>query len=116
MQWMDFWDQQTAKARLVVLGFHTPNLTSVETASPTMSRVGRNLILVVASMLGLKVKAGDVSSAFLQTTGSLESEGLTVYMGTTGVSYLFRWQSQPAAAPQSAEGLLRVSARPEEMV
>ena len=68
---------QTAKARLV--GFQAPNLTSVETASPTMSRVGRNLILVAAATLGMKVKAGDVSSAFLQTTESLESEELTVW-------------------------------------
>ena len=32
----------TAKARLVVLGFMAHNLTEVATASPTMSKVGRN--------------------------------------------------------------------------
>ena len=36
----------SAKARLVALGFMAHNLTEVATASPTMSKVGRNLILV----------------------------------------------------------------------
>ena len=68
----------TAKARLVALGFTAHNLTEVATASPTMSKVGRNLILALAAGLKFKVKAGDVTSAFLQTGISLEDEELTV--------------------------------------
>ena len=34
-----------AKARLVVLGFMAHNLTEVQTTSPTMSKVGRNVLL-----------------------------------------------------------------------
>eukprot|EP00913_Durusdinium_trenchii_P009211 g8659.t1 len=68
----------SAKARLVVLGFMAHNLTEVATASPTMSKVGRNLILALAAGLKFKVKAGDVTSAFLQTGISLEDEELNV--------------------------------------
>eukprot|EP00438_Fugacium_kawagutii_P009905 Skav216398 [mRNA] locus=scaffold457:290346:293534:+ [translate_table: standard] len=69
----------TAKARLVVLGYQMPGLGEAETASPTLSKVGRNVILAVAAALGLKVMAGDVTSAFLQTFESLESQNLTVW-------------------------------------
>lgn len=69
----------TPKARLVALGFQAPNLTEGATAAPTMSRAARNLLLTAAASLQLRVKTGDVSSAFLQTVDSLESEGLTVW-------------------------------------
>ena len=68
-----------AKARLVVLGFQAHNLTEVETASPTMSKVGRQMLLALTASLGFVLKSGDVSSAFLQTDASLESENLTVW-------------------------------------
>ena len=68
----------SAKARLVVLGFMARNLTEVATASPTMSKVGRNVILTLAAALKMKVKAGDATSAFLQTGISLEDEELNV--------------------------------------
>ena len=55
----------TAKARLVVLGFMAHNLTEVATTSPTMSKVGRNVILTLAAAYRFKPKAGDVTSAFL---------------------------------------------------
>ena len=55
----------SAKARLV--------------ASPTLSKLGRNMVLTVAAALGMKLKAGDVTSAFLQAKQSLEEEGLTVW-------------------------------------
>ena len=68
----------TAKARLVVLGFMAHNLTEVATTSPTMSKVGRNVILTLAAAYKFKLKAGDVTSAFLQTGISLEDEELNV--------------------------------------
>ena len=69
---------QTAKARLVVLGFQAHNLTEVETTSPTLSKLGRNCVLAVAAAMGFIVKSGDVTSAFLQTGISLEDENLHV--------------------------------------
>eukprot|EP00435_Cladocopium_sp_Y103_P025486 s1363_g6.t1 len=68
-----------AKARLVVLGFMAPNITEVETASPTMSKTSRNLIIAAAACLGFILKGGDVTSAFLQTGISLEDEMLDVW-------------------------------------
>ena len=69
----------TAKARLVVLGFQMPHITEVATAAPTMARVSRSLLLVLCANKGYRLKAGDVTSAFLQTEASLESEKLTVW-------------------------------------
>lgn len=52
MRWvLTFKGGNTAKARLVVLGFQAHNLTSVETASPTMSKTGRNVLLAATSNL-----------------------------------------------------------------
>ncbi|CAE7817945.1 RE1 [Symbiodinium sp. CCMP2592] len=67
-----------AKARLVVLGFQAPNLTEVETAAPTLSRTGRHVLLSCVANHGFTLESGDVTSAFLQTIGSLESENLLV--------------------------------------
>ena len=69
----------TAKARLVVLGFQAPNLLEVETAAPTLSRTGRNVLLTAASNAGMEVETGDVTSAFLQSLQSLEQENLVVW-------------------------------------
>ena len=69
----------TSKARLVVLGFQAPNITEVQTAAPTMAKVSRSLILTIAANRGFKLKAGDVTSAFLQTMQSLEDENLVVW-------------------------------------
>ena len=69
----------TAKARLVVLGFQAHNITEVETASPTMSKAGRNLILMLAACYHFVIKSGDVTAAFLQTGISLEEEELTIW-------------------------------------
>eukprot|EP00434_Breviolum_minutum_P042849 symbB.v1.2.038157.t2/scaffold5850.1/size23116/1 len=69
----------SAKARLVVLGYQAPNLTQVETAAPTMTKLSRNLLLSLSANLGLPMKAGDVTSAFLQASQSLEHEGLTIW-------------------------------------
>ena len=68
-----------AKARLVVLGFQAPNLLEVETAAPTLSTTGRHVLLTAASNARMVVESGDVTSAFLQSIGSLESESLIVF-------------------------------------
>ena len=80
MRWVLTWKGDgSAKARLVILGFQAHNLCEVETTSPTLSKVGRNLLLAVCAACGLKLGAGDVTSAFLQTDESLESEDLYVW-------------------------------------
>ena len=54
------------KARLVIQGFTDPQLGATPTASPTVSRRGRQLFLTVAGSLGMKVFKGDAKTAFLQ--------------------------------------------------
>ena len=73
----------TSKARLVVvLGFQMGNITEVETAAPTMSRVSRYLLLTLCANKGYRLKAGDVMAAFLQADASLESQEMTVWAPT----------------------------------
>ena len=69
----------TPKARLVVLGYQAHNLTTVETSSPTMSRLSRNMILVMCANLGLRIRAGDATSAFLQADQDMEDQDLAVW-------------------------------------
>ena len=54
------------KARLVVQGFTDPQLGAKPTASPTVSRRGRQLFLTVAGSLRMRVFKGDAKTAFLQ--------------------------------------------------
>ena len=74
MRWVLTWKSTgKAKARLVVLGYQAHNLTSVKTASPTLSRTGRH------ANQKFVLESGDVTSAFLQTIGDLEHENLLVW-------------------------------------
>ena len=69
----------TSKARLVALGFQMGHITEVETAAPTMSRVSRYLLLTLCANKGYRLKAGDVTAAFLQADASLESQEMTAW-------------------------------------
>jgi len=71
MRWLLTWKLMAdgtkgAKARLVVLGYQHPELTQLQTSAPTLSRLGRNMLLSAGVNLGLTLEAGDISSAFLQ--------------------------------------------------
>ena len=77
-----------AKARLVILGFQQPNLVDVQAAAPTMNRMSRNILLMMCANNGFRVRAGDVTSAFLQTSQSMEDENLTVW-ATPELAVLF---------------------------
>ena len=80
MRWvMNLKADNQAKARLVVLGYQQPNLTSVQASAPTMSRIARNLLLTLCANFGFFLMCGDVSSAFLQADQSLENEELYVW-------------------------------------
>ena len=57
-----------AKARLICQGFRDPDALNgtLQTTSPTLTRVSRNLVLYVASMLGMTLFTADITTAFLQ--------------------------------------------------
>ena len=69
----------STKARLVVLGFQMAGIGEVQTAAPTMARVSRNLLLTICANNRFKLRAGDVTATFLQTSESLEDLDLTVW-------------------------------------
>ena len=57
-----------AKARLITQGFRDPDALAgvLTTESPTLSRLARNYILVIAAMNGWLTFSADISTAFLQ--------------------------------------------------
>eukprot|EP00435_Cladocopium_sp_Y103_P011911 s1821_g3.t1 len=55
-----------AKARLVVLGFSDPDVGTLTTQSPTMSRRSRQLMLQFSTHKGLPLLKADAKAAFLQ--------------------------------------------------
>ena len=55
-----------AKARLICQGFKDPLNGSLTTASPTLTRLSRSLILSITSMLGYTPFTADIATAFLQ--------------------------------------------------
>ena len=65
------------KARLVLLGFQDPRLGHLKTASPTVSRRGRQCFLALAASFGWQVKKGDVKAAFLQGDNEAAGENLS---------------------------------------
>lgn len=68
-----------AKARLVVLGYQAPGVEHAKAASPTMSRLSRNMLFCVCANKGFRVRGGDATSAFLQVDDDMEGENLTVW-------------------------------------
>eukprot|EP00435_Cladocopium_sp_Y103_P066005 s182_g28.t1 len=91
-----------SKARLVILGYQQHNLTEVQAAAPTMSRMSRCMLLATCANLKFKLRSGDVTSAFLQTSKSIESEDLVVW-ATPELAVLF------GASPQQPWLPLKVS-------
>ena len=64
-------EDNSAKARIVIIGYQDPDLTNLNTTSPTMSRRSRSLFLTVCACKGWSILKGDVRGAFLQ---GLETE------------------------------------------
>ena len=77
-----------AKARLVILGYQHPELTSVPTAAPTLGKMSCRLLLQACALHKLRVHFGDVSSAVLQISASEEYQELTI-KAPPEVGYLF---------------------------
>ena len=93
MRWVLTWKyteggDRKAKARLVILGYQHPELTSLPTAAPTLGKMSRHLLLQACALHKLRVQFGDVSSAFLQTSASEEYQELTI-KAPPEVGYLF---------------------------
>ena len=85
-----------AKARLVILAYQHPELTSVPTAAPTLGKMSRLVLLQACELHKLRVHFGDVSSAFLQTWASEEYQELTI-KAPPEVGYLFSFsEGKPA--------------------
>ena len=83
MRWVLTWKyteggDRKAKARLVILGYQHPELTSVPTAAPTVANMSRHLLLQACALRKHQIHFGDVSSAFLQTSASEEHQELTI--------------------------------------
>ena len=55
----------TAKARLVLLGYQDPELSKIQTASPTLGRATRSVLLSMAAHNAWPVRSLDARAAFL---------------------------------------------------
>ena len=71
LSWKDAGDssdpkRKKAKARAVVLGYQDDQYEFRQTASPTVSRSGRQVFLQLCSWLRFGIAKGDVTAAFLQ--------------------------------------------------
>ena len=69
-----------AKARIVILGYQHPEVEELETASPTLGRTGKHLVLQWAAINKAIVEAADAKSAFLQGDGHELDENEPIYV------------------------------------
>ena len=69
-RWLEEWKLKEGewiiKCRLVLKGFAESNQATLETSSPTASRLAHKVIMVQAAMEGWDIDSLDVSTAFLQ--------------------------------------------------
>ncbi len=76
MRWVHTWKpvlsdageqvDRKAKARLIIKGYQDPRLMSLPRESPTLSTLGRNLLLTCAAKGKMRLSSGDIKTAFLQ--------------------------------------------------
>ena len=66
LTWKDAPENSIAKARLVIKGFTDPDLTSIRAEAPTLSKLGRHMLLQMAASHNFTLEMGDVKTAFLQ--------------------------------------------------
>ena len=70
--------EKVPKARLVLLGYQDPDLGEYARASPTLTRLGRHVVLQVAAQEGWSLFSLDAKNAFL--AGELSSRTKALYM------------------------------------
>ncbi|CAK0788366.1 unnamed protein product [Prorocentrum cordatum] len=94
-----------AKARLVILGYQDPDLTTEESYAPTATRTARQVFLQKAAHLRMRVAKGDVKSAFLQG----EELDRDLFVRPTGdiAEFLGLRPGQVAILKKSAYGLVQ---------
>eukprot|EP00435_Cladocopium_sp_Y103_P016603 s1744_g4.t1 len=68
--------ERRAKARLVVLGFEDPGITSIPRDAPTLGKDGRQLLLQLVSSQRWTLLNFDISTAFLKGQGDGRALGL----------------------------------------
>jgi hypothetical protein len=77
MRWvLTYKESGAAKGRIVLIGYQDPDLASLTTAAPTMSRRTRQLALQFSSVKGWRTLKADVKAAFLQGTASEQQRNL----------------------------------------
>ena len=69
-------EQQRAKARLVILGFEDPDISSVPNDAPTLSKDGKQLILQKVASSQWPLINFDISTAFLRGKGDGRTLGI----------------------------------------
>ena len=68
MRWvLTYKESGAAKARVVIVGYQDPDLATLVSSSPTMSRRTRQLVYQQATLRNWKTLKADVRAAFLQT-------------------------------------------------
>ena len=68
MRWvLTYKESGAAKARIVIVGYQDPDLATLVSSSPTMSRRTRQLVYQQATLRKWKTLKADVRAAFLQT-------------------------------------------------
>ena len=101
MRWVLTWKyteggDRKAKARLVILGYQPPELTSVSPQQHQHLEMSRHLLLQACALHKLRIHVGDVSPAFLQTSASEEHQEWTI-KAPPEVGYLFsKSEGKPA--------------------
>ncbi|CAL1155944.1 unnamed protein product, partial [Cladocopium goreaui] len=68
--------ERRAKARLVVLGFEDPQISSISADAPTLSKDGKQLVLQQVASNGWRLVNFDIATAFLKGQGDGRALGL----------------------------------------
>ena len=116
LKWKRKGDGFEANARVILQGFHLHEVTSVnvDKNSPTLSRLGRSLILQVCAMKGWKLLVADVRSCRRTTSASRASASSADPPPICRRSLRASWGSSEAscsgcASPRSATFVHRFS-------
>ena len=77
MRWvLTYKESGAAKGRIVLIGYQDPDLATMQSAAPTMSKRTRQLSLQYSSVRGWRTLKADVKSAFLQGDRAEEDRNL----------------------------------------
>lgn len=103
-------DTGKKKARIVLLGFEDPDITTLTRASPTMTRRTRQLMLTYCTIQRWKMLKGDIRSAFLQGMASEEQREIFAYPLPELADALGISRDHPVQILKAAYGLVNAPA------